>query len=189
MYQHEISERKRIEETLARQAHEIEEMKRQYDMTSNELHDVKDQKLDLEEQITEMASAIKDYEEKLAANENLTQTLQTDNARLQQERDTAVTEANGLRQKNNQKVLMPLPAEILNTEFSYSELQEATQGFDEEHKIGEGGFGSVYKGFLRNTTVAIKLLNPHSMQGPSEFNQEVMQFIRHIFSHFYIQSK
>jgi len=153
-------------------------MKRQHDVTSNELHAVKEQKLVREQQITEMASAIKDYEEKMVANEYLTQMLQTDNEKLQQERDAAVTEAEGLRQKNDSKVSAPLPAETLNTEFSYFELEQATEGFDERLKIGEGGFGSVYKGFLRNTTVAVKLLNPQSMQGQSEFNQEVKQFIR-----------
>jgi predicted nucleic acid-binding Zn-ribbon protein len=176
-YQHEIRQRKTIEETLASKEQEIEEMKRQHDVTSNELNDVKEQKLVLEQQITEMASAIKDYEEKMSANEYLTQMLKTDNDKLRQERDAAVTEAEGLRQKNDNKISAPLPAETLNTEFSYFELEQATEGFDERLKIGEGGFGSVYKGFLRNTIVAVKLLNPQSMQGQSEFNQEVNQFI------------
>ena len=161
-----------------RQAQEIEEMETQHHAISNELHDVKEQKFALEQQIKEMASVIKDWEEKMVANKHLLDVLQTDNEKLQQERDAAVAEADGLRQKNDQKISMPLPAETLNTEFSYFELEQATQGFEEGLKIGEGGFGSVYKGFLRNTTVAIKLLNPQSMQGQSEFNQEVMQFIR-----------
>ncbi|CAN6238911.1 unnamed protein product [Urochloa humidicola] len=173
LYQYEIRQRKAIEETLERLATDIDEMKRQHDASSSELHDVKEQKLVLEQQITEMASAIKDYEEKVAANKHLIQTLQTDNEKLQQERDAAASEAESLRQKNDQKIPMPLPAETLTTEFSFFELEQATQGFDERLKIGEGGFGSVYKGFLRNTTVAIKLLDPHSMQGQSEFNQEV----------------
>lgn len=29
--------------------------------------------------------------------------------------------------------------------FSYSELKSATQDFDPSNKLGEGGFGSVYK--------------------------------------------
>jgi len=173
LYQHEIRQRKTTEETLMRQAQEIEEMETQHHAISNELHDVKEQKFTLEQQIKEMASVIKDCEEKMAANKHLLDVLQTENEKLQQERDAAVAEADGLRQKNDQKISMPLPAETLNTEFSYFELEQATQGFEEGLKIGEGGFGSVYKGFLRNTTVAIKLLNPQSMQGQSEFNQEV----------------
>lgn len=30
--------------------------------------------------------------------------------------------------------------------FTYKELNVATNGFSEEHKLGEGGFGSVYWG-------------------------------------------
>lgn len=178
LYQHEMRQRKTIEETLVRQAQEIEEMKIQHHAISAELHEVREQKLALEQQITEMASVIKDHEEKMAANKHLLHVLQTDNEKLQQERDAAVAEADGLRQKDDQRNSMPFPVETISTEFSYSELEQATQGFDEGLKIGEGGFGSVYKGFLRNTTVAIKLLNPKSMQGQSEFNQEVMQFMR-----------
>ncbi|CAL4967846.1 unnamed protein product [Urochloa decumbens] len=173
LYQHEIRQRKTMEETLVRQAHEIEEMKMQHHAISNELHDVKEQKFALEQEITELASVIKDHEEETVANRHHLHVLQTDNEKLQQERDAAVAEADALRQKNDQKIPMPLPAETLTTEFSYFELEQATQGFNERLKIGEGGFGSVYKGFLRNTTVAIKLLNPQSMQGQSEFNQEV----------------
>ncbi|KAJ9188329.1 hypothetical protein P3X46_003695 [Hevea brasiliensis] len=57
--------------------------------------------------------------------------------------------------------------------FSLSEIKEATRNFDPSLKIGEGGYGNIYKGFLRHTPVAIKALNPDSMQGPLEFKQEV----------------
>ena len=106
-----------------RQAQEIEEMETQHHAISNELHDVKEQKFTLEQQIKEMASVIKDCEEKMAANKHLLDVLQTENEKLQQERDAAVAEADGLRQKNDQKISMPLPAETLNTEFSYFELE------------------------------------------------------------------
>jgi hypothetical protein len=85
------------------------------------------------------------HEEKMVASKHLLHVLQTDNEKLQQERDAAVSEAESLRQKIDQKMAMLLPVETLNTEFSYFELQQATQGFDEGLKIGEGGFGSVYK--------------------------------------------
>lgn len=43
-------------------------------------------------------------------------------------------------------------------EFAYAQLQKATEHFDETCKLGEGGFGPVYKGTLLHTTVAIKRL-------------------------------
>jgi hypothetical protein len=42
-------------------------------------------------------------------------------------------------------------------------------------KIGEGGLGRVYRGSLRNTTVAIKMLRSHNLQGQSQFRQEVIK--------------
>uniref|UniRef100_A0A5B6ZZV1 RING-type E3 ubiquitin transferase n=1 Tax=Davidia involucrata TaxID=16924 RepID=A0A5B6ZZV1_DAVIN len=58
-------------------------------------------------------------------------------------------------------------------EFSLSDLQTATCNFSESFKIGQGGYGSVYKGEMLDKTVAIKKLHPHNMQGQSEFQQEV----------------
>lgn len=55
--------------------------------------------------------------------------------------------------------------------FSFSELRNATNDFNKLLKIGEGGFGSVYKGTIRPpngqgdpTVVAIKKLNKHGLQ-------------------------
>ncbi|XP_020583616.1 putative serine/threonine-protein kinase [Phalaenopsis equestris] len=58
--------------------------------------------------------------------------------------------------------------------FSYNELKLATQNFCLSNKIGHGGFGSVYKGVLRNgTAVAVKVLSAQSKQGVNEFLTEI----------------
>ncbi|KAK4752953.1 hypothetical protein SAY87_021751 [Trapa incisa] len=64
---------------------------------------------------------------------------------------------------------------IQNTKlYSYKELRTATQNFTLSNKIGEGGFGSVYKGILRDgTAVAIKVLSEESRQGIREFLNEI----------------
>ncbi|XP_022757364.1 U-box domain-containing protein 33-like isoform X2 [Durio zibethinus] len=60
------------------------------------------------------------------------------------------------------------------TEFSISEIEEATEEFHPSFKIADGARGSVYyKCVLRHTEVAIKVLGPNSLQYPSEFQQEV----------------
>ncbi|GLT98035.1 hypothetical protein SLE2022_155630 [Rubroshorea leprosula] len=60
-------------------------------------------------------------------------------------------------------------------EFSYNELSIATKNFVADEKLGEGGFGSVYKGFLRdlNTNVAVKKVSRRSKQGIKEYISEV----------------
>ncbi|XP_056174245.1 U-box domain-containing protein 33-like [Syzygium oleosum] len=59
------------------------------------------------------------------------------------------------------------------TKFSFSEIQEATENFDPSSKIEEGDYGSTYKGFLRHTRVAIKMMCSDSSHGPSQYHQEV----------------
>ncbi|KAL7265100.1 hypothetical protein ACSBR1_002953 [Camellia fascicularis] len=60
--------------------------------------------------------------------------------------------------------------------FSYNELKAASHNFPSSNKIGEGGFGSVYKGRLGDGTfVAIKVLavELESMRGEREFISEL----------------
>ncbi|KAM0904215.1 hypothetical protein ACQ4PT_018178 [Festuca glaucescens] len=58
--------------------------------------------------------------------------------------------------------------------FSFSELRKATQNFSEANKIGEGGFGSVFRGMLKDGTfVAVKVLSATSRQGVGEFLAEL----------------
>ncbi|KAH9605543.1 hypothetical protein KSS87_001929 [Heliosperma pusillum] len=62
---------------------------------------------------------------------------------------------------------------ILSCEYSLSDLEEATNCFDSSLKVGEGGYGNIYRGFLNHTDVAIKMLHTNNLQGPLEFKQEV----------------
>ncbi|XP_039122912.1 proline-rich receptor-like protein kinase PERK13 [Dioscorea cayenensis subsp. rotundata] len=58
--------------------------------------------------------------------------------------------------------------------FTYEELMDITNGFSYDTLIGEGGFGSVYKGMLPDgKAVAIKQLKAGGGQGEKEFRAEV----------------
>ncbi|KAJ6986906.1 serine/threonine-protein kinase [Populus alba x Populus x berolinensis] len=58
--------------------------------------------------------------------------------------------------------------------FSFNELKVATNAFRSSNKIGEGGFGSVYKGILQDgRMVAIKMLSAGSKQGDRGFISEI----------------
>ncbi|KAL9236525.1 hypothetical protein vseg_011183 [Gypsophila vaccaria] len=58
--------------------------------------------------------------------------------------------------------------------FSYKQLRAATDDFSILNKIGEGGFGPVYKGKLKHGRLAaIKVLASGSMQGVREFLTEI----------------
>ncbi|KAB2605480.1 leucine-rich repeat receptor-like serine/threonine-protein kinase [Pyrus ussuriensis x Pyrus communis] len=58
--------------------------------------------------------------------------------------------------------------------FTFKQLKDATSNFDKANKIGEGGFGSVYKGVLADgTVIAVKQLSSKSKQGNREFVNEI----------------
>lgn len=166
-----MRQRKEIEEALAREREELEKMKKQRDEVMEELRAALDQKSLLESQIVESDQMAVRLEQKIISAVELLQNYKKERDELHVERDNALREAEELRRKQGEASSSHLPQFF--TEFSFTEIEEATRNFDPSLKIGEGGYGSIFKGSLRHTQVAIKLLHAHSMQGPSEFQQEV----------------
>lgn len=75
---------------------------------------------------------------------------------------------------------------LANTDVRYrrytiEEIETATEFFTESRKIGEGGYGPVYRCYLDHTPVAVKVLRPDAAQGRSQFQKEVevLSCIRH----------
>ncbi|CAN8233772.1 unnamed protein product [Cochlearia groenlandica] len=65
--------------------------------------------------------------------------------------------------------------------YTVEEIEEATSNFAESQKVGEGGYGPVFRGYLDHTSVAVKVLRPDAAQGRSQFQKEVevLSCIRH----------
>ncbi|CAL5358505.1 unnamed protein product [Camellia sinensis] len=66
--------------------------------------------------------------------------------------------------------------------FTYKELQVATNGFSEDNKLGEGGFGSVYWGRTSDgLQIAVKKLKSMNSKAEMEFavEVEVLGRVRH----------
>ncbi|XAR67462.1 Non-specific serine/threonine protein kinase [Bertholletia excelsa] len=60
--------------------------------------------------------------------------------------------------------------------LTFQDLRDATQDFNPDNLLGEGGFGKVYKGHLKrlNQDIAVKQLDRNGCQGNKEFLVEVM---------------
>ncbi|XP_062087498.1 cysteine-rich receptor-like protein kinase 10 isoform X3 [Humulus lupulus] len=60
-------------------------------------------------------------------------------------------------------------------QFDLATIEAATNKFSADYKLGEGGFGEVYKGTLPNgQEIAVKRLSKGSGQGTEEFKNEVL---------------
>ncbi|CAN0838506.1 Cysteine-rich receptor-like protein kinase 10 [Linum grandiflorum] len=82
------------------------------------------------------------------------------------ERDAASVLAGEIKEKNPRMVAVP---------YSFRELEKATDEFCMANKLGQGGYGPVYKGVLADGgEIAVKKLSTNSSQGDDEFKNEVI---------------
>ncbi|AQK60601.1 Protein kinase protein with adenine nucleotide alpha hydrolase-like domain [Zea mays] len=79
------------------------------------------------------------------------------------------------------RMLECLPTRLECRIFTADDIANATNHFADELKIGEGGYGPVYKATLDDTLVAVKILYSNVTQGLKQFRQEVelLNNIRH----------
>ncbi|KAL4619327.1 hypothetical protein ACB092_06G070900 [Castanea dentata] len=85
-----------------------------------------------------------------------------------------------LRDKMENNIMLDQNIELQNEDlevpfFSLATIAIATNNFSSDNKLGEGGFGLVYKGTLIDGhEIAVKRLSRSSIQGLNEFKNEVM---------------
>ncbi|KAJ9542972.1 hypothetical protein OSB04_029478 [Centaurea solstitialis] len=91
-------------------------------------------------------------------------------------RKRSSTNGRGHRARALDKKYSDVEKDDLDLNFiSLSKVVKATNNFSLENKLGEGGFGPVYKGVLESgQEVAVKKLSESSQQGYEEFYNEVV---------------
>ncbi|KAF3451653.1 hypothetical protein FNV43_RR07749 [Rhamnella rubrinervis] len=83
----------------------------------------------------------------------------------------AKSKQNSRRQENAEDDITT----VASLQFGLSTIEAATNKFSINNKLGEGGFGEVYKGTLSNgKEIAVKRLSKDSVQGAEEFKNEVV---------------
>ncbi|KAI6704350.1 hypothetical protein NL676_007312 [Syzygium grande] len=86
------------------------------------------------------------------------------------------------KQQPRQRVEGEVEDEISTAEslqFDFRTIRAATDNFSNSKKLGQGGFGAVYMGWLSNgQKIAVKRLSRNSGQGEVEFKNEVMLLAR-----------
>ncbi|XP_076921301.1 G-type lectin S-receptor-like serine/threonine-protein kinase At4g27290 isoform X2 [Bidens hawaiensis] len=89
------------------------------------------------------------------------------NSRTDVEREGKVLEKDHNSSRKKGSIELPV--------FTLSTISRATNKFSDDNKLGEGGFGPVYKGVLEEAQeIAVKRLSKSSKQGLDEFKNEVL---------------
>lgn len=167
LWKEEINRTKETEELLLRLRQETEAMKNQHDEILKELQLIQAQKPALERLLSEARCSERELEDKIIQAVNLLITFKGTRDELQMEHDSAIRKINRYRALQKEDPSVISPAHFFGT--SFSDVIEATENFKPSQKIGEGRYGSVFKGMLSHNKVAIKMLPSSGSQSDSEF--------------------
>jgi chromosome segregation ATPase len=195
-------EKDQLKQEIERLKLEKRQLMSQRSKNHNRFDDVNKEREEMERRILEAEISVKDIQSISAAARDRNESLEAEKAYLQQELHNATSAIKELKSKFSslEKTYNQLLLEFkvtareneqlrdqrkedgtkmpICTEFSLEEIKKATENFGASRKIGEGGFGPVYKGFLRGAVVAIKKLDPESLQSRTEFEQEVVYSVK-----------
>ncbi|KAL0538120.1 hypothetical protein IC582_027119 [Cucumis melo] len=171
LYAEESRGRKDAEEALSKEREELDNVKNQVNEMMKDLQIARNNELKLENQIAQSDEMVKELEQKILSAIQLLHNYKNDRDELLKQRDEALQELDDIR-KRQVEARSQRSAQLIS-EFSFSEIVEATRKFVPSLKIVEGENGSMYKGLLYNTEVSIKMLCSHNLQNPVEFQREV----------------
>ncbi|XP_047321779.1 U-box domain-containing protein 32 isoform X2 [Impatiens glandulifera] len=162
---------KDLEEELAQQSQELKRIKNQLDLLKKELPVLQEENPILEDNLRECQSEEKVLTEKIIQAVNLMVIFKENRDKLQIERDKATGAIHSFRRLSL----------IEGSVFSFLEINEATHEFDPSWKVGDGKYGSVYKGLLDHRKVSIKMLPSSGSQSNLDFENEArfISSVRH----------
>ncbi|KAG2326847.1 hypothetical protein Bca4012_035752 [Brassica carinata] len=175
----EQSRRKKLEELLEKEQGEIKTVIDQNNGFMKKLQIVRSDNLKLESQIKKLQDLEKEHGEKFDTAMELLKSFREKRDEILVDHENAIKEVNALRRLVKGKTIASSGSEMLD--YSFMEINEATNEFDPSWKLGEGKYGSVYKGNLQNLQVAVKMLPSYGSQNHFEFERqvEILSSVRH----------
>nr|AAN05083.1 major antigen-like protein [Kali turgidum] len=90
-----------------------------------------------------------------------------------EEHKRRIAEQKAARHEDEERRLGTTQSPISYRVYTLKEIEVGTDYFSSSLKIGEGGYGPVYRAMLQHTPVAIKVLRPNVSQGLKQFQQEI----------------
>ncbi|WVZ73088.1 hypothetical protein U9M48_021436 [Paspalum notatum var. saurae] len=176
-YQREAKHRKEMEEMLARERAAMEQDRQELNDILEKIQKVDDRSAELELQITSSERMMIDLEARLSESYSLLDTLRREHQQQQGQGDPA-KESEAQDDDGGQEQ----QEAVSFSRLGYSELDEATNHFDESVRIdgggGGGGRGKVYRAELRSMAVAVKVLDRDAAVDEARFTRAVEGVIR-----------
>ena len=170
-----MSRRKKLEELLEKEKDEVKTVIEQNNGFMRKLQIVQGDNLRLESQITKLQDLEKEHGEKFDTAMELLKSFRQKRDEIRIDHENAIKEVNALKRLIKGKSVESSGSEMLD--YSFMEINEATNEFDPSWKLGEGKYGSVYKGNLQNLQVAVKMLPSYGSQNHFEFERKVKDLI------------
>ncbi|KAJ7012028.1 hypothetical protein NC653_002198 [Populus alba x Populus x berolinensis] len=146
------------------------------------LHALKTRKLDEAKLAEEAALSLAEMEKQKAKTAIEAAKMAQMLAQMEaQKRQTAEKRAIQEAEERKKAIKCLAQNSVLYRQYTIEEIEVATNYFESSNKIGEGGYGPVFKATLDHTPVAIKVLRPDLSQGQRQFHKEVqvLSNVRH----------
>uniref|UniRef100_A0A1J3JZ13 RING-type E3 ubiquitin transferase n=1 Tax=Noccaea caerulescens TaxID=107243 RepID=A0A1J3JZ13_NOCCA len=174
----ESSRRKKLEELLEKEKDEVNTVIEQNNGFMKKLQMVEGDNLKLESQIRKLQDLEREHGEKFDTAMELLKSFRQKRDEIRIDHEKAMKEVNALKRLIKGKTVES-GSEMLD--YSFMEINEATNEFDPSWKLGEGKYGSVYKGNLQHLQVAVKMLPSYGSQNHFEFERrvEILSRVRH----------
>lgn len=169
LYKEEMRRREELEKILAKERQSFEASNKQKE---EELLIYMDRQASLENQISASVQMMEQLNDRIVASERMLEIFRKERDDLEVERDNAIEVTQEIL-RNQASEASSSQREGFLSEFSFLEIQRATDNFEPSMKIGEDGYWSIYRGFLHHTQVAVKMLQSDCPRAPSQFHEEV----------------